>query len=33
LRGEVVDQAALHGVINRIERLGLVLLDLHAEAK
>ena len=31
LHGEITDQAALHGVINRIERLGLVLLDLHAE--
>jgi hypothetical protein len=30
LRGEVVDRAALHGVINRIEQYGLVLLDLHA---
>jgi hypothetical protein len=33
LRGDVVDQAALHGIINRIERLGLVLLDVHAEAE
>lgn len=30
LHGEVADQAALHGVINRIEQFGLVLLDLHA---
>ena len=30
LRGEVIDQAALHGVINRTERFGLVLLDLHS---
>jgi len=30
LRGEIVDRAALHGVINRIERFGLVLIDLHA---
>ncbi len=28
--GEIVDRAALHGVINRIEQYGLVLLDLHA---
>ena len=30
LHGEVADRAALHGVINRIEQYGLVLLDLHA---
>lgn len=28
--GEIIDQAALHGVIDRIEQYGLVLLDLHA---
>lgn len=28
--GEITDRAALHGVINRIEQFGLVLLDLHA---
>ena len=31
LHGEIVDQAALHGVINRIEQFGLVLLDVHVE--
>jgi len=30
LHGEVIDRAALHGVINRIERFGLELLELHA---
>lgn len=30
LHGEIADRAALHGVINRIERYGLLLLDLHA---
>lgn len=30
LHGDIVDRAALHGVINRIEQYGLVLLDLHA---
>ena len=30
LRGDIVDRAALHGVINRIEQFGLLLLDLHA---
>jgi len=30
LRGEIVDRAALHGVINRIEQFGLMLVDLHA---
>lgn len=29
LRGEVVDQAALHGLIARLEQLGLEILDLH----
>lgn len=28
--GDIVDRAALHGVINRIEQYGLELLDLHA---
>lgn len=30
LHGEIVDRAALHGVINRIEQYGLLLVDLHA---
>ena len=30
LRGDIVDRAALYGVINRIERFGLDLVDLHA---
>jgi hypothetical protein len=29
LRGEVVDQAALHGVLARIEALGLELLEVR----
>ena len=29
LQGEFVDQAALHGVIQRINSLGLELVDLH----
>jgi hypothetical protein len=29
LRGEIVDQAALHGVLERIQRLGLTLLEVH----
>ncbi|MGH9279585.1 MAG: hypothetical protein ACRD12_15980 [Acidimicrobiales bacterium] len=29
LRGDLADQSALYGVLNRIERLGLVLLDVH----
>jgi hypothetical protein len=32
LRGEIPDQAALHGVLARIQRLGLVLLDLRADS-
>ena len=29
IHGEFVDQAALHGVIERINSLGLELVDLH----
>jgi hypothetical protein len=29
LRGELADQAALYGVLERIESLGLELLDVH----
>lgn len=29
LHGELVDQAALHGVIERIQSLGLELIDVH----
>ena len=29
LRGDIVDRAALYGIINRIERFGLDLVDLH----
>jgi hypothetical protein len=29
LRGPVLDQAALHGIINRIQRLGLDLLEVR----
>jgi hypothetical protein len=29
LRGEIADQAALHGVLQRIESLGLELLDIR----
>jgi hypothetical protein len=28
LRGEIVDQAALYGVLDRVESLGLELLDI-----
>jgi hypothetical protein len=30
LTGDVVDQAALHGVIDRVEDYGLVLLEVRA---
>lgn len=30
LRGDIVDRAALHGVINRIEQYGLLLVELRA---
>jgi hypothetical protein len=29
LRGEIVDQAALYGVLERVESLGLELIDVH----
>jgi hypothetical protein len=32
LRGEIVDQAALYGVLERIESLGLELLGVHRRA-
>jgi hypothetical protein len=32
LRGEIVDQAALYGVLERIESLGLELLGVHRGA-
>jgi hypothetical protein len=32
LRGEIVDQAALYGVLERIESLGLELLDIRRVA-
>jgi hypothetical protein len=32
LRGEIVDQAALFGVLERIESLGLELLDIRRTA-
>ncbi|MFB8146709.1 hypothetical protein ACFC1W_08180 [Microbacterium sp. NPDC056003] len=30
LRGRIADQAALHGILNRIRDLGVVLLSVHA---
>ena len=30
LHGEIVDRAALHGLLNRIEHFGLLLIELHA---
>jgi hypothetical protein len=32
LRGELVDRAALHGVLGHIDQLGLELLDVHSNA-
>jgi hypothetical protein len=32
IRGEIVDQSALYGVLERIESLGLELLDVHRTA-
>jgi hypothetical protein len=32
LRGQIVDQAALYGVLERIESLGLELLDVRRSA-
>ena len=32
IRGEIVDQAALYGVLERIESLGLELLDVRRTA-
>jgi hypothetical protein len=29
LRGPVIDQAALHGIINRLQRLGLDLIEVR----
>jgi len=29
LKGEVLDQAALHGIINRVQALGLELVDVR----
>ena len=29
LRGEIADQSALYGVLERVESLGLELLDVH----
>jgi hypothetical protein len=33
LRGPVVDQAALHGIINRLQRLGLDLIEVRRLAE
>lgn len=33
LRGPVVDQAALHGIINRLQRLGLDLIEVRRLAQ
>lgn len=30
LRGRIADQAALHGILNKIRDLGMVLLSVHA---
>ena len=31
VRGEVVDHAALYGVLERVQDLGLLLLELHTD--
>ena len=33
LRGPVVDQAALHGIINRLQRLGLDMIEVRRLAE
>ena len=33
LRGPVMDQAALHGIINRLQRLGLDLIEVRRLAQ
>jgi hypothetical protein len=33
LRGPVLDQAALHGIINRLQRLGLDLIEVRRLAE